>query len=73
MNKEVLLEKLAEILEEENIKLTDELESFDEWDSLTSLSLIALADSDYGVTIDNDKIVEFVTIKDVVSFIEKNV
>lgn len=70
--KEELLEKLAEILEEETINETDELESFDEWDSLTTLSLIAMADSDYSVTLSNEKVEEFVTVKDVVDYITQN-
>lgn len=70
--KEELLEKLAEILEEDTINETDELESFDEWDSLTTLSLIAMADSDYSVTLSNEKVEEFVTVKDVVDYITQN-
>lgn len=70
--KEELLEKIAEILEEETVNETDELESFDEWDSLTTLSLIAMADSDYNVSLSNDTVEEFVTVKDVVDHITKN-
>lgn len=70
--KEELLEKLAEILEEDTINETDELESFEEWDSLTTLSLIAMADSDYSVTLSNEVVEEFVTVKDVVDYITKN-
>ena len=46
--KEELLDKLAELLEVEQVSLNDELQSFDEWDSLTALSMIALADSEYN-------------------------
>lgn len=70
--KEELLEKIAEILEEETVSETDELESFDEWDSLTTLSLIAMADSDYSVTLSNKKVENFVTVKDVIDYIAQN-
>ena len=33
---------ITEILEEETVELSDELQSFDAWDSLTILSIIAL-------------------------------
>ena len=71
--KEEILEKLAEILEEDSISLTQELESFDEWDSLTTLSLIAMADSDYNISLTNEIVDQFVTVKDVVDYITKNV
>ncbi|WP_353170639.1 phosphopantetheine-binding protein [Flavobacterium sp.] len=67
--KEQLLDKLAEILEVDQVSLSDELESFDEWDSLTALSIIALAHSDYNKKLTNDLIKEFKSINDLVSFI----
>ncbi len=66
---EQLLDKLAEILEVEQVSLNDELDSYDEWDSLTALSIIALADSDYDKKLTNDIIKKFKTINDLVSFI----
>lgn len=44
-------EKLANILEVDNINDTDILEDFEEWDSLSILSIIAFFNSDYGKTI----------------------
>jgi acyl carrier protein len=70
--KEEILEKLAEILEEDSISPTQELESFDEWDSLTTLSLIAMADSDYNISLTNEIVEQFVTVKDVLEYIIKN-
>jgi acyl carrier protein len=67
--KEELLSKIAEILEVEEIAIEDELNSFDEWDSLTGLSIIALVDSDYNKTLSNDQIKQFVTVGDLVVFI----
>ena len=46
---EEFLEKLAEILEEESVNATDELTSFEAWDSLAILAIIALSDEKYNV------------------------
>jgi len=67
--KEELLDKIATVLEVEAITVNDELNSFDEWDSLTALSIIALADSDYNKTLSNDQLKQFVTVGDLVTFI----
>ena len=48
---EQFLEQMAEILEVESVNTSDELESFEAWDSLTQLSIIALASENYDVTI----------------------
>lgn len=47
---------IAEILEVDSIDLNDELESFDNWDSLTILSIIAFCDSEYNVTLSAEEI-----------------
>lgn len=70
--KKELLEKFAEILEEDIILESDYLNSFDEWDSLTTLSLIAMADSDYSVSLSSDTVQEFETVYDVIEHILKN-
>ena len=44
-------EKLAGILEADELNDSDILEDFEEWDSLSILSIIALFNSDYGKTI----------------------
>ena len=43
--------KLADILDVPEVKPTDVLGDFPEWDSLSVLSVIALADSDYKVNL----------------------
>lgn len=45
------LEQMAEILEVDTISVDDKLEDFDAWDSLTQLTIISLADENYGVTV----------------------
>ncbi len=44
-------EVIAEILEVDNVEINQELESFECWDSLTILSIIAFADENYNVTL----------------------
>lgn len=44
-------ENIAEILEVDNIELNDVLSSFECWDSLTTLSIIAFAGETYNVTL----------------------
>jgi acyl carrier protein len=47
---------ISEILEVDTIDLNDELESFDAWDSLAVLSIIAFCDSDYNVELTGGEI-----------------
>jgi acyl carrier protein len=44
-----LYEKLAEILEVETVAPESVLRDFETWDSLSALSILALADATYGV------------------------
>ncbi len=67
--KEELLNKIAEILEVDHVNINDNLKDFEEWDSLTALSIIALADSEYNKKLTNDLLKEFKTINDLVNFI----
>ena len=48
--------EIAEILEVDNVEMTQELESFECWDSLTILSIIALSDEIYKVTLSADEV-----------------
>jgi len=59
---EVFLKKIAEILEEDEVKETDELKSYPQWDSLSVLSVIAMLDANYGI---NLRAKEFENIKTV--------
>lgn len=43
--------KIAEILEVDDVKASDVLADFPEWDSLSVLSVIAMVGSDYGVNL----------------------
>lgn len=53
---------MAELLEVDSVNLLDEITSFEAWDSLTSLSIIALADDEYSVTISAQDILNANTI-----------
>jgi acyl carrier protein len=43
------LAEMAEILEEDSVSPTDELKDFESWDSLAALSVVAMADANFGV------------------------
>jgi acyl carrier protein len=60
---EDFLIKMAEIFEVNSINPNDEITSFETWDSLTSLSVIALIDEDYGISISADDIIKAVTFE----------
>lgn len=59
-----LLEKIAEILEVEAVDVDKKFTDYEEWDSLCALSIIAMLDSDYNMTMKNKEIIEFASIGD---------
>lgn len=59
-----LLEKIAEILEVDEVDVSKKFTDYEEWDSLCGLSIIAMLDSDYRMTMKNKDILEFATIGD---------
>lgn len=63
--------KLAVILEVEEIKPENLLSDFEAWDSLSILSVIVMADSDYGLTIYARDIKELKTVEDLFLFIKE--
>lgn len=69
MNQEEKIAKLEEIMEldEGTLKASDVLDDYDEWDSISILSYIAMIDSDYHKTIDGDEVKSFVTVQDALS------
>ena len=64
---------ITEILEVDTIELDDELESFDVWDSLTILSIIAFCDSEYKVELTSDEIENSNTISGLKELIKSKV
>jgi len=70
MNKPEFYQRLAEILDAEEVKPEDALKDFDGWDSLAVLSVLAMADSKYGVAIKAGEIRSAVTIADLANLVE---
>ena len=67
---ENFIETIAEILEEDSVELSDELDSFEAWDSLTILSIIALCDSEYNAPLSAEEIESSGTILGLKKLIE---
>ena len=63
------LAEMAEILEEDQVGAGDELSSFESWDSLAALSVLALADSDFGVTLTSQDVNGVTTVGDLYELI----
>lgn len=60
---EELKNKLAEILEVDDLDVTKKFTDYDEWDSLTSLSILAMLDSDYHTSMKAAEIAAFDSIE----------
>ena len=73
MCKEKLVEKLYKKLEEileEDVKELDILEEFEEWDSLSIITLISFIDKEYKVNLYTSDIKSVKTAGDLVKLIE---
>lgn len=53
---------IAEILEVESVNEKDRLQSFECWDSLTLLSIIAFSDQNYGVNLSANDVINAETL-----------
>ena len=70
---EKLMTIVKEALELQHVELNDFLDSYDSWDSLGRLSLIALIDEHFDVQISDKEFNEFETVSDVLnSLLKKN-
>lgn len=67
---EKLIEQMIEIFEVDSISPDDVLRTYDLWDSLSVISLVAAVDEDYGVTLDADDLTDIVTASDLFAFVE---
>ncbi|MDR3218564.1 MAG: acyl carrier protein [Dysgonamonadaceae bacterium] len=65
-----LFGQLVEIFEVESLDPNDHLVDLDMWDSLTQLSIIALAEENYGITISAAELRDAKTIGGVISLFE---
>ncbi len=64
--------KLADILEEDEVKGGDILRDFDAWDSLSILSILAMADSDYGIAMQAPDLAPLITVDDLAAYLTEN-
>lgn len=70
MSAKDLIEELKEALQrEDELSLDMELESLDEWDSLAILSVITLFDELFDKTVEQDAILDCVTVKDLIKIV----
>lgn len=60
---EELTNKLAEILEVEELDVTKKFQDYEEWDSLSALTIIAMLDSDYHIAMKGSELREFPSIE----------
>ncbi len=70
MNKPEFYQRLAEILDIEEVKPENVLKDFDSWDSLAVLSVLAMADSKYGLSIKADEVRSAVTAANLADLVE---
>lgn len=68
-------EKLALIedcmdIDEDTLNVEDELDTYDEWDSVTALSIIAMVDENFGKTITGEDLRKAKTVADVLAMME---
>ena len=70
---EKFIELFKETLEidDRELSLEDEFRHYDEWDSLSQLSLIAMLDDEYGVEIENEDFVMIKTLGDLIEEVKK--
>jgi len=68
---EKFLIQLSKILEVKKIKNKDKFEKLKEWDSLAMLSVIALVNEMYKITISASDFKKFKKVGNLLSFIEK--
>ena len=64
------LKKIAGILEVADVKETDELKTFPQWDSLAVLSVIAMLDANYGVNLHAAEFKPITTVADLWNLVQ---
>lgn len=61
--------KLADIMQVDEVKPTDLLASFEEWDSLSALAVLSMVDADYGVILTGPELAGVSTAQGLVELI----
>lgn len=59
-----LIEEIMD-LDEGTLTMESVLQEFEEWDSLSKLSLIAEAKQEFGLVLNTDMIQKFITVQDI--------
>lgn len=68
MKKEEFLNDLQDVLQREDIcNEYDDLMSYDEWDSLSKMAVMAYFDQKFGIKIDLKKLAEIKKVQDLIS------
>ena len=67
------IEQLKEILEMGNgdVKPEDKFRDYENWDSLTALSVIAMMDDEFGVIINAEEFRKLVKVNDLIEAVKK--
>jgi len=71
---EKFLNQMAELFERNNgdIKPNDNFREYEEWDSLTSLSLMAMLNEEYDITIPRADFEKMTTLADLYDYIQEH-
>jgi acyl carrier protein len=72
MKMEDLINSIKIFFELNEIDLNARFADFEEWDSLSVLSVLALLDSDYGLNMTQKEVESFPSIAAFVDYVEKN-
>jgi acyl carrier protein len=74
MDKKLFLERVAEALRAEpgSIQEGNQLQKLEGWDSIGALSVIALIDEHYGITVEAQELADCRTVADLVALVEKD-
>ncbi|MCM1157874.1 MAG: acyl carrier protein [Bacteroidales bacterium] len=72
MSQEEKIAMLEEIMEldEGELKITDKLSDYEEWDSIAVLSFIAVMDSNFHKIVKGVDVKEIITVKDAIDMME---
>lgn len=63
----ITLFKEALEIENRELQLSDTFRDYDEWDSLSYLSVIAMLDDEFGIEIETEDFVKLKTLQDIIN------
>ncbi len=74
MKQEEFLTELEDILQrEDSCKVEDNIEDYDEWDSLSKMALMAFYDKQFGIKISLSQLSELKTVSDLIELAGENI